>query len=194
MLRYRGIVRGWLVAAAVSLVLAACGGSGGTTGEDTSQTPAATTEPAGQAGPLEGVWSTEFTCQDSVRAIESRLSAKQIEEQAGSLSVVLGAQGWQVTPTKDDPCHGATGSVALLARFADGNLALGDAKTGTYEVSATYELIDDHSISVNDPSENLCPCPGEWGFEIEGDQLTFHVEPDPWMVGAWEAAPWVRES
>jgi hypothetical protein len=189
----RSIAWRLFVTTPLTLVLAACGGSVGTTGEGTSQTPTATTEPASQADPLEGEWRTEFTCQDSVRAIGRRLSAKQIEEQAGSLVNVL-QDHWQVKPTKDNPCRGATETVALLARFADGNLALGDAETGTYDVSASYELLDGHSISVNDPSENLCPCPGVWEFEIADDQVTFHVEPDPWIVGTWEAAPWVREN
>jgi hypothetical protein len=81
-----------------------------------------------------------------------------------------------------------------VARFENGNLALCDAKTGGCEVHATYERVGDHSITVNDPTDNICPCPGTWQFEIADDQLMFHVEPNPWIVGLWEAAPWTRES
>jgi hypothetical protein len=190
MQRYRSRVRGSLVMAAISLVLAACGGGGGTTGEAASPTGVATTEPTSQADPLEGEWRAEYTCQDSLRAIKSHLSAKQIREQVGSLGSFMEG-GWGGEPTKDDPCHGVTGTKETLIRFADGNLGLVDVDTGE-GVQAIYELVDDHTIIVNDPSDNLCPCPGTWEFEIAGDQVTFHVEPDIYIIGTWEAAPFHR--
>jgi hypothetical protein len=176
--------------AGVSLALAACGGGGGTE-RNASQTQAVTTaSPTSSSDPLEGEWRAEFTCQQTVRAIERRLPATQV----GSLKEFLGTW-WQVEPKKNDPCHSATGLVAVMARFADGNLALCDAETGDCEVSATYELLDDHSISVNDEEGNLCTeCPVTWKFEINGDELTFHVSPDLFVIGTWEAAPWIRAS
>jgi hypothetical protein len=185
------IALGLLVAAAVSLALAACGG-GSENGEQASQAPATTTSsPASQADALEGDWRTDFTCRESLRAVERRLSAKQIHEQVGSLKSFFKEWG---EPTKDDPCHGATGTDARLARFADGNLALCDAETLECEVNATYEVVDDHTISVEDPEGNLCPCPATWSFEIAGDELTFRVQPDIYVIATWEAARWIRES
>ena len=70
-LDHRSIARGTLVAAAMSMVLAACGGGGGTTEEDAPRTPAVTTEPTGQVDPIEGEWRADFTCKESLRAIES---------------------------------------------------------------------------------------------------------------------------
>ena len=188
------VARGSLMVAVVSLALAACGGDSGTdlNAEPTQAVTAAS--PSSPSDPLEGEWRAEFTCQESVRAIERRLSAKEISEQVGSLTRVLGAS-WQVKPKNDDPCHGASGMVAVLARFADGNLALCDGETGACEVSATYELVGDNSISVNDEEGNLCgPCPVTWKFEITGDEMTFHVSPDAFVISTWEATPWVRES
>lgn len=188
------IALGSLGTVAVSLALVACGGDNGQSAEPPSQAPAAATSPpASQADSLEGEWRSEFTCQESVRAIERRLSAKQIHEQVGSLKPVLG-EFWQVEPTKGDPCHGASGTAAVLARFAEGNLALCNPETGQCEVNATYELVDDHTISVDDPEGNLCPCPARWRFEIADDELTFRVSPDAHVVSTWEAAPWVRAS
>jgi len=191
-LDHRPIARGTFVAAAMSMVLAACGGDGATTGEGASRTPAATTEP-GRVDPIEGEWRADFTCKDSLRAIETRLSPKQIREQVGSLGSFIEGGGWGAEPTGDDPCHAATQKVAALVRFADGNLALFDVDTGE-GVQATYEPVDDHTIVVNDTSGNLCPCPGTWGFEIVGDEVTFHVEPDIFIIATWEAAPFHRVS
>ncbi len=47
---------------------------------------------------------------------------------------------------------------------------------------------------MDDPQDNLCPCPGTWTFEIAGDQVTFQVEPDIYIVATWEAAPFHRVS
>jgi hypothetical protein len=189
--------RGLLLVAAISLMVAACGSGDRATDQGSSQAPATTqaaTDPPDttSADPLQGEWRTEYTCQQSVRAIRARLSDKQILKLVGSWKSFIGEE-FGGKPTEDDPCHGATGTDARLARFADGNLALCDAGGGC-PVQATYELVSDHSITINDPEGNLCPCPQPWDFEIAGDQLTFHVQPaDPSTIHTWEAAPWTRE-
>jgi len=196
--RRSSIVRGSLLATAALLVLAACGGAGGTTGQVPSSAPATVapaTSPTTSADPLEGDWRQEVTCQDALRALRRRLSDKEVLENKYVHGWKDLLSPWGGEPTNDDPCHGATGTRAFVARFADGNLALCDAQTGGCEVHATYELVGDHSITINDPSDNLCPCPATWRFEISGDRLTVHVElADPFTVSTWEAAPWVRES
>jgi hypothetical protein len=188
------IAMGSLITAA--LALAACGGGNGNNGEEASQAPAATTSsPAGQTDPLEGEWRAEFTCRESVRAVERRLSPKQMGTTWESVLKGFGGKWSDVEPTKDDPCHGAPGRVALVARFTDGNLALFDAG-GELGLQARYEHVGDHAISVD--AEDVCApsCPAIWTFEIAGDELTFRVQvrPDAHIVSAWEAAPWVRVS
>jgi invasion protein IalB len=81
--RQSSIALGLLLAVVASLMLAACAGGSGTSAEQASQAPAATTSPAaaGQADPLEGEWRAELSCQESVRAVQRRLSAKQMREQ-----------------------------------------------------------------------------------------------------------------
>src|SRR5215207_6366675 len=183
------IAMGSLIVAA--LALAACGGGSGNNADQASPAPTATTSPpAAKADPLEGEWRAEFTCQESVRAIERRLSAKQIREQLVSWKAFL--EPWGAEPTKDDPCHGAIGTVALLARFADGNLALLNAETGE-GAQARYDLVGAHAISVDESEGALCgPCPTRWKFEIAGDKVSFRVGPDMNAIGAWEAAPFER--
>jgi len=193
--RRSSIVRGSLLATAVSLVLAACGGGGGTTGQVASSAPPTVTpatSPTPSADPLEGEWRTEYTCQEAARALRRRLSDKEIFKE-------LGMKSWKDFwggADADHPCRGVTGTVAgNVVRFSDGSLTLCDAKSGGCGVHATYELVGDHSITINDPSENLCPCTEPWQFEIAGDRLTIHVEPaDANTVATWEAAPWIRES
>jgi hypothetical protein len=190
------IARGWAIAAVASLALAACGG-GGAAEPRASKPPTENSEKSpSSSDPLEGEWRTEFGCRESVEAIERRLSAKQIHKQVGTWTAFL--EVWGAKPTRKDPCHRATGTTALLARFSDGNLALCDAETLQCEVSATYEFVDKHSIRVNDQEGNLCDaklgCPIKWEFELAGDELTFQVSPDAFVLGAWEASPWIRES
>jgi hypothetical protein len=194
------IARASLLAAAVSLVLAACGGGGGATGQVASRTPATVapaSSPTTSADPLEGEWRAEYTCQDSARALRRRLSDKEIFKQRGMKSwkdFDEESTNWGSTDA-DQPCRGATGTAEVVVRFSDGNLTLCDAKSGGCDVHATYELVGDHSFSINDPSENLCPCTEPWQFEIAGDRLTIHVEPaDANTVATWEAAPWIRDS
>ena len=195
--RQSSIALGSLLAVVVSLLLAACGGGSGTSAEQASQAPAATTSPAaGQADPREGEWRTEVSCQASVRAVQRRLSAKQMREQGTSWKDVLrgfGGKWLGVEPTRDDPCHGAPGTMALLARFAEGNLALVNAESGELGAQARYELVDDHTISLDESEDALCaPCPVRWTFEIAGDELTFRVQPGAHVLTTWEAAPWIR--
>ena len=82
-LRRSSIARGSLLALAMSLVLAACGGSGGTTGQVASQAPA--TSPATSADSLEGDWRTEFTCQASLRALETPSIRQEGPQRGGKL-------------------------------------------------------------------------------------------------------------
>lgn len=87
------IARWSCLATAVLLVLSACGGDSGTTGQAVS--PAAGTaaaSPTSSADPLEGEWRIEFTCEDSLRAI-SRLPEKKIAAQVGSLKGFMGVWG-----------------------------------------------------------------------------------------------------
>jgi hypothetical protein len=189
--RYGSIARSSLVATAMSLV-AACGGGGVTTDEGNSQTPAATSEPTGQADPVEGEWRAEYTCRDSVRAIESHLTPKQIRLQVGSLESAMGEWGGQ--PTKEDPCNGVHQPRKVVARFADGNLGLFKAETGELMADARYELVDDHSFSVGAGALCYSPleCPVTWRFAIAGDELTFDVGSEVFQIMNWEAAPFHR--
>jgi hypothetical protein len=198
-LRCRSIARWTFVAAAMSLVLAACGGGDGTTEAAGSPTAAAAIdEPGSQVDPLEGEWRAEYSCKDSLRAIErSGLSPNQIRVQVlrdpccptGSLHSFMGGI-WGGKPTKDDPCRGATKSRSFVVGFAEGTLQMPDPDV----IGVEYELLDDHTIGVTDPSDNVCE-PGvecRWGFEVTGDELTFDVGENIGGIMFWESAPFQR--
>jgi hypothetical protein len=188
--------RGWAATAVLAFALAACGGGGSGEHQAGDQASPATQDAGGPADPLEGEWLTEFTCRESVRGITRHLSPKEIADQIRSWGEFL--EMWEPEPTKKDPCHGASGTFSRLARFVDGNLALCDAETNECEVHATYDLVGPNAISVNDTEGNLCDaklgCPVKWEFDLAGDQLTFRVSPDAFVIGTWEAAPWIRQS
>jgi hypothetical protein len=198
-LRCRSIGRWTLVVAATSLVLAACGGADGTIEPAGSPTAAAaSSEPGSQVDPLEGEWRAEFTCEDALRSIErSGLSPNQIRVQVlrdgccptGSLYSFMGVW-FGGRPTKDDPCRGATKSRSLVVRFEEGTLELPDPDVFGVE----YELLDDHTISVTDPSDNVCPPDVDcrWEFELTGDELMLDVGEDIHAIVSWEAASFRR--
>lgn len=203
-LRCRSIARWTLVAATMSLVVAACGGGDGTTEVAGSPTAAAaTTKPGGQADPLDGEWRADYTCKDSVQAIQRHLSPKQIRQQGGSLGSIM--DEWGGRPTEDDPCNGVHRSRQVVARFAGGNLGLFNTKTGELMADARYEFVDDHSFRVG--AGALCypplKCPVTWRFDIAhvrhhprraDDVLTFQVAPEVYQIMNWEAAPFHRVS
>jgi hypothetical protein len=181
-----------------AIVLAACGSTPDRASDQADRGSAADTPtPSAQAAddPLEGEWRTEFTCRESVGAIQRRLSESEIRKQIGSWDDFLAV--WNAEPSAGDPCHGADAtSLSLIARFLDGNLALCDGDTGACDVHATYEL-GDGSITIEDPEDNLCPCPATWRFRIVGERATFRVVGSnayAGVIGTWEAAPWTREA
>jgi hypothetical protein len=59
-------------------------------------------------------------------------------------------------------------------------------------LSASYQLLDAHTFTLSDGGENI-PETYRFEYRIEGDRLIVDVlEQDPYFVGAWEAAPFVR--
>jgi hypothetical protein len=182
----------------VMVALTACGPSGAEAGAGppsggSLSPPAASGSPTPLAplDPLEGEWRTEFTCQESVRAVQRRLSDAEVRRQMGDWAGYVAV--WNAEPTPEDPCHGATSAtLGMIARFEDGNLALCESDSGACDVHATY-VLDGGSITITDPEDNLCPCPARWRFRVVGDRVTFRTGQSGFVIGTWEAAPWTRE-
>lgn len=162
-----------------SLAVTACGGGDSDSTGPGARTAAKESSSAAAADPLSGEWQTEFTCKQSARVVHARLSDRELR-----------CLGWEAAPCRNQA------STVLLARFDKGALALCEPDSGLCEVNATYALVDEDTIRVDDPAGYLCNrtgptlrCPVTWNFERIGDRLTFQVSPDPWVMSAWEAAP-----
>jgi hypothetical protein len=186
----------WLLAAAASLAIAACGDEKKTAnGATRTGTPAPPTSPAkAPSEPLGGEWRTEYTCSQSLRAVKRRISEAQVRRQGG-WKELFGS--WGGSPTSSDPCRGAGAATALRVRFEDGTLVLLDEKTGEVGAEARYQMTGKRSVTVDDDEGNLCSergCPVRWTFDVSGDKLVFRVSRDAWVVAAWEAAPFHRMS
>jgi hypothetical protein len=180
-LRYRSIARCTLMAAAMSLMIAACGGGDGTTEAAGSPTAAAATDqPASQADPLEGEWRTDFTCQEMLASLE-RVDA---EDMAPGL--LEGDWGVQPRPSRKDPCANVDFTMEIVVRFAGGSQVL--FANGEIQDENTYIIADDtFTLSGNDLP---------FRFQVENDRLTVDVPPETHAgyVVAWETAPFERVS
>jgi hypothetical protein len=175
------------------LALTACGSNDSTPEPAVSAAPAAPVATAAPADALAGEWEARFGCEDAVAALTRRLSVRRIEA-AGGFADILGEFG--VQPTKAQPCHGAKGRAALIARFRDGRMVLLSAKTGEVGAEAEYSL-DGDRLKIRDDEGNLCSgagCLATWRVDIDGDELVVHTVADPWVIAAWEAAPFRRVS
>jgi hypothetical protein len=132
--------------------------------------PGSTDTPPADA--LEGEWHQTFTCDEAREAVEGAVAQAEIE-----------GSGW----TCDLP-----GKQVRIARFGGGRLVLLDPPAREVGLTADYELLDDHTFALSDGGENI-PDAYRFGYRIEGEELTVDVlEEDPFFVGAWEAAPFVR--
>jgi hypothetical protein len=180
-LRRRSIGRSTLVAAAMSLVLAACGGSDGTTEAAGSPTAAAATdEPGSQVDPLEGEWRAEITCQEMVASLE------RVGEGAAAPELLESEWGVHPRPSRKDPCANVDLTLEEVVRFADGSQLL----------FINGELGDENSYTIVGDTFILEENEQHFRFQIEGDRLTVdYVEHEilPYVYN-WEAAPFERVS
>jgi TRAP-type transport system periplasmic protein len=124
------------------------------------------------ADPLEGEWHQEFTCADALEAVRRGVEPAAVE-----------ASGWR--------CE-SPGTQLRVARFADGRMVLLDPPGDKVSLRASYEVLDDHTFALSDGGEKI-PDTYRFDYRLEGDRLIVDVlEQDPYFVGAWEAAPFVR--
>jgi hypothetical protein len=181
-LRCRSVAWWTVVVAAISLVLAACGGRDGTTEAAGSPTAvAATDEPGSQVDPLEGEWRAEFTCQEMLASLEG-VGAEDMAP-----GFLEGDLGVQPRPSRKDPCANVDFTMEIVVRFAGGSQVL--FANGVIGDENTYTVAGDTFTLSGNPDL-------PFRFQVEGDRLIVDVPPEthPGYVYAWTTAPFERVS
>jgi len=153
--------------------------AGSTSGEGVDGTGA-----TGTADPLVGEWIQTFVCEDEYLAVDP--------------PAVDGYDQWVrdqfEAPNTDDPCAGSKEELTRIVRFEDGHVVIFDPPNLEAGLNASYEVHGD-TFTANDGGQNI-PGTFTFRFEIVGDEMTVELvgrgAKDPWVVSAWEAAPFIR--
>jgi len=138
----------------------------------------------GAVDPLVGEWIQTFVCEDEYLAVHPQ--------------AVKGYDGWVrdqfEAPNTDDPCAGSKEELTRIVRFEDGHIVIFDPPNLEMGLNASYEVHGD-TFTANDGGQNI-PGTFTFRFEIVGDEMTVELvgrgAKDPWVVSAWEAAPFIR--
>jgi hypothetical protein len=186
----------WITGFVIGLTLAAAGcGHTAATGPSpgtSSGSDSASTATAKAADPLAGVWRQTFTCPEYVRAVErAHVPRAAFRNWAAHVP-----DNWGDSPQSPtgDLCRHAPKSFERIAKFRDGTVTSFDPPNLALGLDATYTLVNDHTFTAYDGGENIAGT-YTFTFTINGDQLTVRVHnKDPYFIGAWEAAPFVRTS
>jgi hypothetical protein len=173
----------YAVGIVATVMLASCGSDGEATTQSRQKDNASSATE--KADPLDGMWHTEFTCPEMVRALKRagvKPSARGIQDQFDLAQ----------PPSHKNPCAGIDVTADHTLRFEGGQFALFAGDELGWE--ASYELIDENTF-VTGPSEGGFIF--TFDFRIEDDKLyTQIVKPakaGPPYVATWESAPWERE-
>lgn len=139
---------------------------------------------------LEGEWTATFSCERMVRTVRAAPASLAHEELwLRTMSDMLGSDD------PFDPCAAAADApMTFTLRFSNGHLWVFDGATFTEGFDGDYELIGPNIVRFGDRIDG----PFRARFEIEGDRVTFDLigpgGSQPFFVGAWESAPFVKRT
>ena len=107
--------------------------------------------------PLVGVWRQDYSCEQSVRTFHRLTYAHGVDGRARYTRYVRdfawGTKGaTELTP--EALCNGAPDRY-LLMKVADGRLTLFDGPNHEADLQASFELMNDHTFTLNDGDQNL---------------------------------------
>jgi len=141
---------------------------------------------------LEGDWTATFSCLQMVRAVRAAPVGRTKE----AFWTAATADGFGSTD-QTDPCRTVTEPLTRTIRFSDGRLLIFDPPDmqegfdGNYAIHGTV-------VTIGDGTSRNIRGRYRMSFRIEGDEVTFDLigrgGSDPFFVGAWEAAPFIRSS
>ena len=140
---------------------------------------------------LEGEWTETFSCQAMVHAVRAApVDPTKEAFWTGATADSLGSNDL----TK--PCRAVTGPLTRTFRFSDGRLQTFDPPDNQEGFEGRYEIQGD-VVTIRDPVTQNIQGSYRLTFMIDGDRVAFHLlgrgATDPFFVGAWEAAPFVRK-
>ncbi len=182
----------------LALLAAACGNG---SGASTVGSPSPSAGPdvdisSGSFEPLVGMWRQDYSCEQSVRTFH-RLTFEHGADGRARYTRYVRDFAWgtkgatELTP--EALCKGAPDRY-LLMKVADGRLTFFDGPNHDADLQASFELVNDHTFTLNDGDQNLDGTE-VLTFRIEGNRLTVHtLDEDEWSGTAFGQAPFVRVS
>jgi hypothetical protein len=138
---------------------------------------------------LEGEWTASFPCERMVRTVRAAPTSLAHEELwLRVMSDELGSDD------VFDPCASAPPPMTFTLRFSNGHLWIFDGGDFTEGFDGVYRLVGQDILRFGDRVDG----PFRARFEIEGDRVRFDLigrgGSQPFFVGAWESAPFVKRS
>ena len=141
--------------------------------------------------PLEGVWTATFSCRSMVQAVRSA----QIDPTKEAFWTAATADAFG---SKDltRPCRAVTEPLTRTIQFSDGRLQVFDPPDSREGFDGRYAIEGD-VVTIRDPATQNIRGSYRLTFTIDGDRVSFHLlgrgATDPFFVGAWEAASFIRK-
>jgi hypothetical protein len=141
---------------------------------------------------LEGEWKETFSCRAMVRAV--RAAPVDPTKEAFWTGATADSFG---SKHLTRPCRAVNEPLTRTFRFSDGRLQVFDPPDNQEGFDGRY-AIDGDVLTISDPATRNIRGSYRLAFTIDGDHVAFHLlgrgATDPFFVGAWEAAPFVRTS
>jgi hypothetical protein len=139
--------------------------------------------------PLEGEWTATFSCERMVRTVHAAPASLAHEELwLRVMSEELGSAD------PSDPCASDPPPMTFTLRFSNGHVWVFDGGEFTEGFDGDYELVGRNILRFGDRIDG----PFRAKFKIEGDRVTFDLigrgGMQPFFVGAWESAPFVKRT
>jgi hypothetical protein len=135
---------------------------------------------------LEGDWTATFSCERMVRTVRAAATPGREAFWARTMATELGS----ADPT--DPCAAGPTPMRFTLRFSNGHVWVFDGQHYTEGFDGDYEQLSRNVVRFGDSIDG----PFRARFRIEGDRVTFDLigrgGSQPFFVGTWESAPFVK--
>jgi hypothetical protein len=141
------------------------------------------------ADPLEGEWTSSFSCSAMVATV--RAADASAHDERFWLRVTASETG---SADPSHPCAGSPGRYAFTFRFTQGRLQIFD-RTGAEGFDGVYR-IERNVVIVRDPRTRNIDGAYRFRFDAENGRLSFRplgrAAADPFYLAVWATAPFIR--